>query len=60
VTTVVLAVYLTPYAQGYFLTFISLAAARTVAELGLGQTIIVKMAQWCPPTTRPADAVPPP
>jgi hypothetical protein len=59
VTIVVLAVYLTPYAQGYFFTFIALAAARTVAELGLGQAIIVKMAQWCPPTTSPADAVPP-
>lgn len=58
-TIIVLAVYLTPYAQGYFFTFISLAAARTVAELGLGQAIIVKMAQWCPPTTNPADAVPP-
>jgi hypothetical protein len=59
VTIVVLAVYLTPYAQGYFFTFISLAAARTVAELGLGQAIIVKMAQLCPATADPADAVPP-
>jgi len=31
-TIVVLAVYLTPYVQGYFFTFISLAAARSVAE----------------------------
>ena len=29
--------------RGYFFTFISLAAARTVAELGLGQAMIVKM-----------------
>lgn len=45
-------VVLTPYAQDYFFTFISLAAARTVAELGLGQAIIVKMAHWCPPGDR--------
>jgi hypothetical protein len=59
VTIVVLAIYFTPSAQGYFLTFISLAAARTVAELGLGQVIIVKMAQLCPRTTNRAEAAPP-
>ena len=44
-TIVFLAIYFTPDAQGYFLTFIALAAARNVAELGLGQVIIVKIAQ---------------
>jgi hypothetical protein len=45
ITVIVLATHLTPFTQGYFFTFISLAAARTMAELGLGQVIIVKMAQ---------------
>lgn len=43
-TIVFLAIYFTPDAQGYFLTFMALAAARNVAELGLGQVIIVKIA----------------
>ncbi len=59
VTIVVLASHFTPATQGYFFTFMSLAAARTVAELGLGQAIIVKIAHLCPPTTNPSDAVPP-
>jgi hypothetical protein len=58
VTIVVLAVHFSPYAQGYFFTFMSLAAARTVAELGLGQVIIVKVAHLCPPSN-PPDTVPP-
>jgi hypothetical protein len=58
-TIVVLAIHFTPYAQGYFFTFMSLAAARTVAELGLGQVIIVKLAQLSSPTMNPADTVPP-
>jgi hypothetical protein len=45
VTILFLAIYFTPGAQGYFVTFITLAAARTVAELGLGQVIVVKVAQ---------------
>ena len=60
ITIIVLTVYFTPYAQGYFFTFMSLAAARTVAELGLGQVIIVKVAQLCPPMANSSDAVPPP
>jgi len=48
VTIVFLTVFFTPEAQGYFLTFITLAAARTVAELGLGQVIIVRIAQLHP------------
>lgn len=43
-TIVILAIYFSPDAQGYFLTFMALAAARSVAELGLGQVIIVKVA----------------
>ena len=37
VTIVVLASQFTPQVQGYFFTFVSLAAARIVAELGLGR-----------------------
>ncbi|MBS0220182.1 MAG: hypothetical protein JSR91_05510 [Proteobacteria bacterium] len=59
VTIVVLAIHFTPYAQGYFFTFMSLAAARTVAELGLGQVIIVKVAQLCLPMTGSHEAVTP-
>ena len=58
-TILVLAVYFTPSAQGYFFTFMSLAAARTVAELGLGQVVIVKVAHSCSPITKPTDTVPP-
>lgn len=57
VTIVFLAVYFTPDAQGYFVTFITLAATRTVAELGLGQVIIVKVAQLYSPMTKPADVL---
>jgi hypothetical protein len=59
VTIVILAIHFSPYAQGYFFTFMSLAAARTVAELGLGQVIIVKVAQLSPLATNPADPVSP-
>ena len=58
VTIVVLASQFTPQVQGYFFTFVSLAAARIVAELGLGQVIIVKLAQLCPSTPNPSDGVP--
>jgi len=56
VTIFFLAICFTPDAQGYFLTFITLAAARSVAELGLGQVIIVKVAQLCPLSTEPSSA----
>ncbi|MEA2805338.1 MAG: hypothetical protein QOE49_5433 [Rhodospirillaceae bacterium] len=59
VTIVFLAVYFSPDAQGYFLTFITLAAARSVAELGLGQVIIVKIAQLHSSTVDPVAAVTP-
>lgn len=59
VTILFLAIYFSPDAQGYFLTFITLAAARTVAELGFGQVIIVKVAQFYSASSNPADAVPP-
>lgn len=59
VTIVFLAVYFTPYAQGYFLTFMTLAAARTIAELGLGQVIIVKVAQLHQPSNVTANIVSP-
>jgi hypothetical protein len=58
-TIVVLAVNFTPSVQGYFFTFMSLAAARTVAEFGLGQVLIVKVAQLWPSTINPADGIPP-
>jgi hypothetical protein len=45
VTIVVLAIHFSSYDQGYFFTFMSLAAIRTAAELGLGQVIIVRIAQ---------------
>jgi hypothetical protein len=57
ITVVVLASHFSPSAQGYFFTFMSLAAARTVAELGFGQVIIVKIAQSYPSTSHPSDAV---
>jgi hypothetical protein len=59
VTIIVLATYLTPYAQGYFFTFMSLAAARTVAEMGLGQVIIVKMTRLHSPVAGEAHALSP-
>ena len=43
VTVIILADCFTPVMQGYFFTFISLAAARILAELGLGQAIIVEV-----------------
>ena len=59
VTIIFLAVYFTPDAQGYFVTFIYLAGARAVAELGLGQVIIVKVAHLYSSTTKHDDAVAP-
>ena len=59
VTILFLAICFTPDAQGYFLTFITLAAARSVADLGLGRVIIVKIAQLCPSSTKsPAESDP--
>ena len=57
VTIIFLTASFTPDAQGYFVTFMHLAAARAIGELGLGQVIIVKMAHLYSSSTKGDDAV---
>lgn len=40
VTVAVIAVYLTPQAQGYYYTFLNLMALQVFAELGLGNVVV--------------------
>jgi hypothetical protein len=45
VTILLLTSVFTPVLQGFFFTFLSLIAIRTLAEMGLGQVIIVRIAR---------------
>ena len=54
-TILLLTHYFTPVLQGYFFMFMSLALTRSLAELGMGQVIIVRVARAIHGSTDQAD-----